>query len=181
MTDDGPFRLASDEEFIRRFGSVQCALHGFILGMVYSKADADDLLQEVNLALWKKRDAYDSRCDFLHWAVGFARIEVNNLRKKYGKSRVLFSDNVLDSLASDWPSNAALDEQRLDALTRCLKKLDPKEHHFVAEFYQRDVSIQDLAKASNIPASTIYKILNRARESLRRCVRLTVAQSEHPV
>src|SRR5262245_17316439 len=123
MAVDNPEHPVSDADFIRRFGRIQCALHAFIVGMVYRRADADDLLQEVNLALWQKRHTYDSNADFLRWALGFARIEVINWRRKFAKSPLLFSDAVLDSLMAEWNEDLSAYEERLEALANCLKKL----------------------------------------------------------
>lgn len=169
-----------DDEFIRLFSKSQCSLYAFILGLTHNTTDADDLLQELNLALWKKRHSYDPQYDFLRWAIGFARIEIKNYRKKFAKSRLLFSDDVLNTLASDWPSDVSFYEQRLAALASCLKKLSAVEHRFIADFYRSDISVNKLAELHNTPASTVYKILSRARNSLHRCVRRTIALSSYP-
>jgi len=172
---------AEDEDrFIRLFSKSQCTLYAFILGMTHSTTDADDLLQELNLALWKKRHSYDPQFDFLRWAMGFARIEIKNHRKKNAKSRLLFSDDVLNTLAADWPVDVSFHEQRLAALASCLRKLSDVEHRFISEFYRRDLTVNKLAELHNTPASTVYKILSRARNSLHRCVQRTIAQSSYP-
>jgi len=170
----------NEDEFIRLFSKSQCTLYAFILGLTHSTTDADDVLQEVNLALWKKRRTYDSQYDFLRWAIGFAGVEVKNHRRRCAKSRLLFSDDVLNSLTTDWPTDASFHEQRLAALASCLKKLGKDEHHFLAEFYRRNVAVNELAKLNDTPASTIYKILSRARNALRRCVQRTISQSTYP-
>ena len=169
-----------DDTFIRLFSKSQCTLYAFILGMTHNTTDADDLLQELNLALWKKRRAYDPQYDFLRWAIGFARVEIKNHRKKNAKARLLFSDDVLNTLAADWPSDMSFHEQRLAALASCLKKLGTVEHRFVADFYRSGISVNQLAELHNTPASTVYKILSRARNSLYRCVQRTIAQSTYP-
>jgi RNA polymerase sigma-70 factor, ECF subfamily len=169
-----------DDKFIRLFSKSQCSLYAFILGLTHNTTDADDLLQELNLALWKKRHSYDPQFDFLRWAIGFARIEVKNHRKKFAKSRLLFSDDVLNSLADDWPNDVSFHEQRLAALASCLQKLSTVEYRFIADFYRRDLSVNKLAELHNTPASTVYKILSRARTSLQRCVQRTIAMSSYP-
>lgn len=180
MANDKPILLEDDDEFIRLFGRSQCALHAFIMSLVARRADADDLLQEVNMALWRKRSLYDARREFLSWAMGFARIEVSNYRKKHSKNRMLFNEAVVSSLADDWPTDLTHHERRLEALQSCMKRLEKREQHYVTEFYKRDVSVSELSKLNGTPASTVYKILGRARESLRRCVRSKLAQSHHP-
>lgn len=172
--------LEDHSEFIRMFTKSQFDLYAYILGMTHNMADADDVLQEVNLALWKKRSAYDPQYSFLPWAIGFARIEINNHRKKNHKSKLLFSDDVLNLLAIDWPVDSTYQEQRLTALNSCLKKLASRERRYVTEFYRHGTSVNELSDLYDRPASTIYKILNRARKSLRLCIQATITQSRHP-
>ena len=170
----------ADDEFIRRFTRSQRALHAFIIGMTPTRSDADDILQEVNLALWKKRHLYDSGQDFLRWAFGFAVVEIRSFRCRIANRRLWFSDAVLDSLAAEWPSQSELQEHRRDALVSCLEKLVTREKQFVAAFYRREATAQQLADESGKPLRTVYNTLERAREWLRRCVQNTLAQSQHP-
>lgn len=179
MVESRDIQEDDEDEFIRLFSKSQCTLYAFILGMTHSTTDADDVLQEVNLALWKKRHSYDSQYDFIRWAIGFASVEIKNHRRKFAKRRLLFSDDVLNSLAADWPEDVTFHEQRLAALASCLKKIGDVEHHFLAEFYRRDVTVNELAKSTSTPASTIYKILSRARNTLRRCVQRTISESTY--
>ena len=168
-----------EDEFFRHFSKSQCALYAFVLGLTSNPMDADDVLQEVNLALWKKRRSYDPRFPFLPWAIGFAKVEINNYRKRVGRQRLLFSDDVLNRLSADWPNDTSHQEQRLAALTICLKKLPALQSHYVSSFYKAGCSVKELAETNKTPASTIYKILTRARNSLRSCIQSTIAQSRH--
>jgi RNA polymerase sigma-70 factor, ECF subfamily len=172
--------IRDDDRFIRLFSKSQCSLYAFILGLTHNAADADDLLQELNVALWKKRHSYDPQQEFLRWAIGFARIEIKNYRRKNAKTRLLFSDDVLNTLAADWPGDSSYHEQRLAALASCVKKLGTVEYQFISGFYRNNVSVNQLAEMHNTPASTIYKILNRAREALFRCVQRTIEQPSYP-
>src|SRR5262245_19713053 len=45
----------ADEAFMQLLTRHQRELRAFIIGVTPTVADADDILQEVNLALWKKR------------------------------------------------------------------------------------------------------------------------------
>lgn len=173
-------QLREEDQFIRQFTKSQPSLYAYILGMTHRTADADDVLQEVNLALWRKREQYDPRFDFVPWAIGFARIEVSSHRKKHSKKGLVLSDDVLDVLAVEWPKFAPLQEQRLAALTDCLKKLAEPEHTMITEFYRAGASVKELSTRHDRPESTVYKILTRARKALRQCVQVTLNQTNHP-
>jgi RNA polymerase sigma-70 factor (ECF subfamily) len=173
-------RSCGDDEFVRRITASQRDLRAFIFGMMPNQADADDLLQEVNLALWRKRHLYDARQGFLRWAFGFALLEIRSFRSRSAKSRLWFNDSVLDLLTAEWPHDSSFNEQCRDALATCLQKLGGVERHFITSFYGQQSSAQDLANESGKPLSTVYKILTRAREALRACVKTTVSQAYHP-
>lgn len=170
-----------DDEFVQRITASQRDLRAFIVGMTPSQADADDVLQEVNLALWRKRHLYDHGQEFLRWAIGFAAIEIRSFRSRSARSRCWFSDSVMESLAAEWPQDSSVNEQRRDALATCLQKLGPVERQFITAFYGKQLSAQELANQNGKPLSTVYKILARARESLRECVRRSLLQAYHPV
>lgn len=180
QADSDSVTSVSDEEFILLFTKSQFALHSFIVGVTRSMTEADDILQEVNLALWKKRLSFDGRLHFLRWAIGFAKNEIYNYRKRSAKSRLLFSNDVLNSLAEEWPCDLTYHEQRITLLAECVKKLSHEEKRYVADFYRNKTSVQELSELNHTPASTIYKILNRARLSLRKCVQFNIAQASHP-
>lgn len=170
----------NDEDFIRRITVNQRAMRAYIVGLCPVRADADDILQEVNLALWRKRQLYDPSQEFLCWAFGFALMEIRSFRSRTAKQLLWFEPETIEALSQSRPDYSAMDDQRRDALAECIEKLGPREKAVVTEFYARRATARDLAEKLNRPLSTIYKVLNRARESLRICVQSTLSQANHP-
>ncbi|EMI22095.1 RNA polymerase sigma-70 ECF-like, Rhodopirellula baltica [Rhodopirellula maiorica SM1] len=163
----------SDEQFVDRLTSSQRQLRCFILGLVARPSDADDLLQEVNLALWRKRMKYDASQNFLQWAFGFASMEVKSFHSRNAKSKVVLGNSAIELLTDEWEqSENYLDECR-DSLSRCLQKLETEDRKVIEGYYRHRQSIERLAGEINRPASTVYKMLYRARDTLRRCVKFS--------
>lgn len=51
----------SEAEFIRQLTGAQCSLRGYILALLGGqKKEADDVLQDTNVAIWEKRTKYDN-------------------------------------------------------------------------------------------------------------------------
>lgn len=171
----------SDGRFMQVLTQYQRNLLAFIVGLTPTLHDADDILQEVNLALWKKRHLYDWDQDFLRWAFAFAGIEVRRFRDRLASQKVWASDTLMDSLADEYPQDLQVAEERREALSCCMQKLGSTEHQFITEFYGKQQSVQNLASTSGRPASTVYKILTRARRALRECVERHVAQQTRQV
>jgi RNA polymerase sigma-70 factor, ECF subfamily len=168
---------ATDEEFVRLLTRSQADLHVFILGLTPTRSDADDVLQEVNLALWRKRRFYLSGQDFRRWAFGFAMIEIRGFRTRSAKDRLKFSDATVETLAGDWSDHWNEVEDQREALTVCLEKLGPKEKQCITAFYGSGATVPQIAEQIDAPISTIYKILTRARNALRDCVQRSLARS----
>ena len=168
----------NEDDFIRQLTAGQTKLRSLVLGLAPTRSDADDVLQEVNLALWRKRHAFDVERDFLSWACGFVLQEIRNFRKKSARDRLWFSDSTLELLTEAWPACDSSEGDRRDALAFCIKKLGSVEYEYIAQYYGKRLSGPEIAESSARPVSTVYKVLARARQSLRACVERTLAQ-EH--
>lgn len=168
---------ASDDEFVRRITHCQRELRTFIIGLTPTQADADDVLQEVNLALWKKRHLYDPQQEFLRWAFGFAALEVRSYRSRSAKDRLWFSDSAIALLAEEWPKSISFMDDCREALATCLQKLRGAERQVIEAKYGSHKSVRQIATETSRPPSTVYKILRRAVESLRACVKRTQLQA----
>lgn len=161
----------NDEEFVSRMTLSQRDLRTFLLGLTPSHADADDLLQEVNLSLWRKRAQYDPAQEFLRWAFGFAALEARSFRSRAAKGKLWFDEATIESLAGDWPRTTPFVDEMQQALAHCLKKLGDAERQVVEAKYRGQMSVKQIATDTGRPLSTVYKILTRALLSLRTCVK----------
>lgn len=161
---------ADDDQFVSLLLANQCDLKAFILSLVPHQVDADDLLQEVNHALLRKRDLYNSREDFRRWAFGFAALEVRSFRSRSAKSKLWFDDSTLDVLASEWIERQSFVDDCRDALASCLKKLNEPERRVIDSRYGKQASFKRIAEESGRPLSTVYSVYKRAIGSLRSCI-----------
>lgn len=168
---------SDDDEFIRLLTGSQRELRAFVFGLVAHQVDVDDLLQEVNMALWRKRHLYDSDQKFVRWATGFAALEVRSFRSRSAKSRLWYNDSAVDALAGEWPQVGSFADDCREALANCLQKLSHKERRVIEHRYTKGLSVKEIAAETDKPASTVYKILGRAHEFLSKCVKRTQLQS----
>lgn len=172
--DDKSFR------FISLFAKNQYAVHGYIRALVPNRADAEDIMQEVSYTLWNKWHTFDPETDFIRWACAVAFIEILRYRRKSAKDRLWFNEPLMELLAADFRRNADMHSARLDALVTCLEKLNPQDRRLVEVRYRQGGSVQRMADELGKPLSTIYKMLNRIRTSLRRCIDHSLATQSHP-
>lgn len=171
----------TDDEFIRLFGRHQAAIHSFLLGAVFNHSDADDLLQDVNIALWRKRADYDPAQPFLRWALGFARLQVTAHRRRKGTTKLVFSDEAVNALAMHWTAETGRHDQRLEALADCIQGLDEQDNRLLGQRYGTRTPAAAIAEERSVPVASVYKTLDRLRRVLRGCVERRIAQLQHVV
>jgi RNA polymerase sigma-70 factor (ECF subfamily) len=79
---------------------------------------------------------------------------------------------VLERLAEEGIAEA----QRLDAerkaLNDCLQKLQATERDLIRRCYDPGATIKQVAEQTGRTPNSLYKLLNRIRESLLRCIEL---------
>ena len=71
MPDD----LEAHTPFLRLYVEHEPALRGYVRSLVPTSQDAQDVMQEVAAALWKRFHTLSSPEDFRRWAFGVARLE----------------------------------------------------------------------------------------------------------
>ena len=159
------------EEFIREITRYQPALVAFLRSLLPGHPDPRDVLQEVNITLWKKRKKYTSGTNFKAWAFKIARYHALNERRSMKRSQMfVFDDDIMNELSqSEAITPTSLDE-RLVALRICRDKLKEKDIELLKIRYAEGVSIEKHAEIHNKNAGTIRATLRRVRNKLRICI-----------
>jgi len=164
--------------FLRLFLQNERRLYAYILTLLPNRADADDVLQEVSLVLWDKFDERHPPDDFAAWGCRIAYFKVLDFYKKSQRSRVRFSQVMLERVAETAVEQSAalqLDERRA-ALATCIEKLSPRDRDLLARRFAEGATTQSTAAAVGRSVDAVYKALAKIRQALFDCVTRTLAQ-----
>lgn len=167
----------SDEEFVTALTDSQRRLHAFVLSLLPYRSDAEDVLQETSIALWRKRDEFDPERDFLKWAFGVAYIQVLRHKKSFAKNRVFFSDELMATVAGELEQQADETGAREQALAQCLAKLKSQDLELIKHRYTKGVTALQTAVDLGRPINTVYKGLARIRRALHECINRQLNES----
>ena len=85
-----------NKAFLRLFLQNERRLYAYIFALLPNRADADDLLQEVSLALWDTFDANNPPAHFLAWARRIAYYKVLNFYKRARRFQHRLSEVFLE-------------------------------------------------------------------------------------
>lgn len=158
-------------EFIQLLTSNQSRLFAYVLSLLGDRQQAEDVMQETNMVLWRKSDQFKLGTNFNAWMLKVAYYQVLDHRRRRNK-RVLFikNDEFLAELAEAASSSTDLIERQQDALHKCLDRLPDRQRDMVSRRYSEGASIKSVAQQIGIAATAVKQALFRARVSLIECV-----------
>lgn len=165
------------EAFTQLLATCQRRVFLYALNLVHNPADAEEILQQTNLVLWRKFDQFEPGTDFDRWACRIAYYEVLKAREKQGRMRLLSGD-FIDTMAAEAERSLDLLDDRREALSGCLKKLREKDRYLVMQRYQHRSTTRGVAEALGRSVQGTRKSLHRIRMSLLTCIERTLAARE---
>lgn len=162
--------------FVMLFARHERDLYRYVLTLLPSPADAEDVVQEAAAALWQNFRSFDPARPFLPWACRFAYHQVMNFRRRQKTHRRMFSDAAIEALAVEWPEHAEGADSRREALDGCLGKLHATDRDLVRLRYASEEEVAVLADRTGQTANALYKALQRIRKNLMDCVARTLKE-----
>lgn len=148
-------------------------VYKFAYSLVKTRMDADDIYQEVFMRYVKAKPAFASSEHEKAW---FIKVTVNCC-KNYWKSPWMRCRDVFDEAkvhllktspdASHEAVKAMWDDEEDKCLIEMVKQLPEKYRVVIHLFYYEEMSIEEIAEATGMKASTIRTRLTRARRKLR--------------
>ena len=172
--------MNDQDQYVQALTAIQRTLYIFIRSLVPHPADADEVLQNTNLVLWKKADQFQPGTNFRAWALRVAQLEVMDLRKGESCRRRRFSDAIVDQLADDLSARYDTYDARLEALRHCLTQLRASDRELIAKRYEDDLQGAEIAASVGRSRDRVYRSITRIRRALMTCVQIQLAQEDHP-
>jgi len=157
---------------------VQLRLFGFVCKLTGDFASAEDILQNANAAIWRKRHEYDPARPFFTWACAFAKVEVLRHRKAVAREKRLFSDAFFEEMADRLAQPDAGAARRLAFLEECRRELSGNLRKMLDSFYGDRLAVADIAKRLGRNAGSVAQSLYYARHLLRLCIEGKIAAED---
>jgi len=175
MKTNPPDVADSSEEIIRLMTQAQRRLYAFVLALVRRPADAEDILQETNVVLWRKRETWRPGSDFYAWAFEIARLQALNFWSRKARQGSRFDEALLAEIAAVAQTESEQFAPRESALRDCLQKLPETQRGLILRRYQPGAAVNALASEMGKTARAVSESLRRIRDTLRQCIERTLA------
>jgi len=172
---EGSFDPLQVELFVQLLQANRNRIYAYILGLVTRKNDADDIMQETTIVMWRKFSQFQKGTDFVAWALTIARYQVLNYRKKIPNSRMVFGETVMANLENEAAEVIKHYDERIDVLKKCVKKLGDNEKRLIFMRYEENCPSRLIAERFGYSIRGINKAIARIHDILLRCIRRNMA------
>lgn len=150
----------------------QSKIYAYIVSLLCRRQDSQDVLQETNMVLWRKRHEAPKSNEFVTWACRVAYYQVLAYRKRHQRDRLFFAESFLKELAGSAEGLSAQQESRIQALISCVKSLPAESAQLLRYRYASSMSIDEVSQELNRSVAAISQSLYRIRRQLLNCIHL---------
>jgi RNA polymerase sigma-70 factor, ECF subfamily len=165
------------DRIVQLLTGAQQQLTRYVRTLLPNHADADEVLQEANLFIWRHADEFELGTNFTAWACKIAYYQVLTFRKRQSRSRLCFSDALVEQLAQNAVPNLADDGSDAEALDSCMEKLNRQDRELMELRYQPEATVEGVARQVGRSTKAVYAALGRIRSWLLDCVRQTASEA----
>ncbi|AKC69531.1 sigma-70 family RNA polymerase sigma factor [Pandoraea oxalativorans] len=159
------------EAFAALYRKTSARIFGVILRMVPDRAEAEDLLQDVYVSVWRRASAFDAtRGTAMTWLITLARNRVID-RLRQSREASLDEDHALN-IPADTPSPLGMAEasEARRRLEQCLQLLPPQQRNAVCEAFFSGLAYSELAERLAVPLGTVKSWIRRSLMQLKGCL-----------
>ncbi len=155
-------RVAAGDEaaFAELYDLYAPPVYNYLLRLVNESAVAEDILQEVFLALWRGARNFRAEAQVKTWLLRIAHHQaVSWLRRKRA---VLWSDDELDQEAAESIEDDLTGSWQIDQLRGALARLSPKHRAVIELTFVHGLSYLEIAQVMNCPIGTVKSRMSYA-------------------
>jgi RNA polymerase sigma-70 factor (ECF subfamily) len=171
-----------ESAFARVYDRYSPILLGLMLRILRSRAEAEDVLQEVFLQVWQRAHSFDSeRGRAFTWLVTLARSRaIDRLRSVGSRERAAqrsAEDAPPESEPTEWADALAARAERAEAVQEALAELPEEQRQVLVLAYLEGMSQSEIATAKNQPLGTVKTRTRTALRKLGESLRVRFGQS----
>jgi RNA polymerase sigma-70 factor (ECF subfamily) len=149
-------------------------LYCFVRHQIASDSDAEEIVHDVFLSVFKKPQGFRGDSKFSTWLCAIAKNKVVDVLRKQGRAPAvqMMNDEILQTIADpNWDFTVELEEAQQDlAVQRCRDALPTEQREAIFLVFFEGLGVDAVAQRQNCPAGTVKSRLFNARKRLRDCL-----------
>jgi RNA polymerase sigma factor (sigma-70 family) len=165
---------AGDRAALRMvYQDTSAKLFGVCLRILNDKSEAEDVLQDVYVTVWRKAAGFDpGRASPITWLVAITRNRAIDRLRASAVSRRMEPIEAADGVSD--PAPAAVERvelaQQHQRLARCLEGLEARHSAAIRAAFLDGATYEELAQRMSVPLGTMKSWIRRGLLKLRACL-----------
>jgi RNA polymerase sigma factor (sigma-70 family) len=148
-------------------------LFGVCLRILSNRSEAEDVLQDVYVTVWRKAGSFDpAKASPITWLVAIARNRAIDRLRATAVSRRMEPIEAADTVSD--PAPAAVERvelaQQHRRLAGCLAELEPRHSAAIRAAFLDGSTYEELAERMSVPLGTMKSWIRRGLLKLRACL-----------
>ena len=160
--------VGNEKAFRKLFDTYRNDLYKFSLSMVFSKPYAEEIVQDVFLNLWLKRETINPELSLKSYLFTITRNKTISFLKKAANNKKLREEIFYKSQESVNPTERYMREEELKIIKKEALDLLPPRRRLIFEMSRNDgKSYEEIAGELGISPNTVRNQMSMALETLR--------------
>jgi RNA polymerase sigma factor (sigma-70 family) len=145
------------------------ALYGIVLKIVHDEDDANDVLQEAFVNIWKNIESYDSKKggSLFTWMLNITRNKaIDRFRQK---NRIAENQKGLAyvSISNEVANNTGINIDKI-GVNELVAKIKPEYKELIDLHYYKGLTHQEITELTNLPLGTVKTRIRSAMTELKQ-------------
>lgn len=171
MDDPTPDIGDQGEAFLRLVAEHERWLATYVYSLLPGAADADDVVQEAKIVMWKQFGRFEAGTNFRAWARTIAlNLVLNHRRAEKRRPFSVLDREFVEAVAAEIDRRSEKLDHQAEVLTHCLRKLPEAHRAIVVWRYYEDCGVEEIAAKSERSVEAVYRLLSRIRKNLSECL-----------
>ena len=160
------------EEYLKLLSEYEYAIKVYIITMIPRIYDADDIMQDVRLTMWKKFDSFEKGTNFKAWALQIAYYKIMDFKKRKGREnkKLMFTDEFYEAVDNANKKLNFEEDGKRQSLQSCIAKLQGPHRQMITLRYKEKLSIEQISEQMGRTVTATYRVISRIRASLKKCI-----------
>jgi RNA polymerase sigma-70 factor, ECF subfamily len=164
------------ELFLRTLAEHERWLAAYVYSLVTRAADADDILQECKVVMWKQFAHFTPGTNFRAWARTIALHQVLNYRRSEQRRPYSPTDReFIEAVAAEIDRRSDHLDLQAETLRHCVAKLPHAHRAIVVWRYYEECDVETIAAKAGRSVEAVYRLLSRIRATLNDCMQRQLA------
>ncbi|MFC5602018.1 RNA polymerase sigma factor [Sporosarcina koreensis] len=164
--------LAGDKQaYAHIINKYKNQLYATILRMTKNPQDAQDLVQDAFIKVYRNLGKYDASGSFSSWLY---RVAINHCMDEFRKKRYSTIQVEIDEakvVNREHPEVVFLKKEKSRQLERLIATLPEDERLIILLRYVNEISYEEIGEVMDVPLSTVRNKLHRAKKKMRETVK----------